>query len=204
MWIESCPMTKANILLSAALRVLHHQQKAADGPVCYFVLKRWRRQREFVIFIRYCVGHFVYKGLSKDILRFLYHKNCLCLCKEIFPHVSMSFSRANISRWFLAPFLSQCSKYFEKCLVCGLLSSLSLWSILCFPKLFVSGHRPLAHSCKKTPLSLRHQGANHLERGIKELKLRHMTECAEQRSAPKGWQRLDSTPDYFCLFLGFI
>lgn len=38
---------KANIPLSAALSVLQHQQKAADGPVCLFVLKRGRKQKRF-------------------------------------------------------------------------------------------------------------------------------------------------------------
>jgi len=40
-------MMKANIPLSAGLRVLHHQQKATDGSVCLFVLKRRRKQKRF-------------------------------------------------------------------------------------------------------------------------------------------------------------
>lgn len=46
-WIEFYPIVKVNIPLSAALSILQHQQKAADGPVCSFVLRRERKQKRF-------------------------------------------------------------------------------------------------------------------------------------------------------------
>lgn len=73
-------MMKANIPLPAALRVLHHQQKAADGSVCLLVLWRGRKEK------RFC-----------DILfsiRFLFPENCV---KENISHVEISFPTGYVS-----------------------------------------------------------------------------------------------------------